>query len=128
MTLGRYTLIVLGLVGGTLTLAWPFFKWGGLDARGRWAALCGAGLAALNAFLAYFLVLWSAKRSTNVFLGAVLGGMVGRMALLLAAVVVAVLVLDLPKVPLAVSLLSYFVALLALELAVVHRRTSRVAP
>jgi hypothetical protein len=36
--------------------------------------------------------------------------------------VAAVLVFELPKVPLAVSLLAYFVAFLALELAVLPKR------
>jgi hypothetical protein len=46
------------------------------------------------------------------------------MGLMLAAVIVAVLVLGLPRIPLAVSLLAHFVAFLALELTVLHRRTS----
>ena len=77
---------------------------------------------------AHALVQWSSRRSTNAFLGAVLGGMVGRMALMLAAVVAGVLLLDLPKVPLAVSLLSYFVLFLAMELTILHRRTSGAPP
>jgi hypothetical protein len=36
----------------------------------------------------------------------------------------AVLFLELPRVPLATSLLGYFVVLLALELTIVHHRTS----
>jgi hypothetical protein len=47
--------------------------------------------------------------------------MVGRMALMLAAVVGAVVLLGLPKVPLAVSLLGYFVLFLVFELGVLHR-------
>jgi hypothetical protein len=78
----------------------------------------------LNALLAYSLVVWSEGRSTTAFFRAVFGGMAGRMALMLGAVLLAVLLLDLPKVPLAASLLSYFVVLLVLELAVVHKRTS----
>jgi hypothetical protein len=50
--------------------------------------------------------------------------MVGRMAVLLAAVVAAVLWLGLPKLPLALSLLGYFVVFLVLELGVVHKRTT----
>jgi hypothetical protein len=73
-------------------------------------------------------VIWSKKRSTTVFMGAVLGGMVGRMALLLLLVTAAILVLGLPKVPLAVSLLSYFVLFLILELAQIQRQTSERAP
>jgi len=126
VSLGRYTIIVLALVAGSLALAWPLLL-SRLDARGRWAAVFGGAVAAANALGAYFLVVWSQKKSTSVFMGAVLGGMVGRMALMLAAVVAAVLALGLPKVPLLVSLLGFFVVLLALELAVVHRRTTREA-
>jgi len=49
------------------------------------------------------------------------------MAVMLAAVVAGVFVLSLPKVPLAVSLLSYFVLFLIMELSILHRRTSSVA-
>lgn len=121
MSLGRYSLIVLAIVAGGLALAWPLGL-RGLEPRARWAALYGGVLAALNTLLAYALVLWTAGRSTNTFLGAVLGGMVGRMGLMLAAVVAGVLVLDLPKVPLAVSLLSFFVVFLVMELSILHRQ------
>jgi hypothetical protein len=121
VTLARYALVVLAIVGGSLALVWPALP---LDGRGRWAAAFGASLAALNALAAYFLVVWSEGRSTAAFFRAVLGGMAGRMALMLAAVLAGVLLLDLPKVPLAISLLAYFVLLLVLELTLVHRRTS----
>jgi hypothetical protein len=49
--------------------------------------------------------------------------MVGRMGLLLVAVVVGVLALGLPKVPLAIALLTYFVLFLVMELAILHRHT-----
>ena len=68
---------------------------------------------------------WSERRSTKVFLGAVLGGMAGRMALMLAAVLVGVLVLELPRLPLVVSLLGYFVLFMVLELTVQHRHSGR---
>jgi hypothetical protein len=95
-----------------------------MDAPVRWATIFGGGLAAANALVAYLLALWSEGRPTGDFLRAVLGGMVGRLAVMLGAVLVGVLVLDLPRVPLAVSLLGYFVVLLAFELTVVHKRTS----
>jgi hypothetical protein len=81
-------------------------------------------LAALNGVTAYSLVLWSAPRPTGAFMKAILGGMIGRMAFLLAAVILAVLGLGLPSVPLAVSLLAYFVLFLVLELAVLHKRAT----
>lgn len=114
---------MLAIVGGSLSLLLPALS-GLLDRPALAATLLGAALAAGNTLLAFLLVHWSERRSAKVFLGAVLGGMLGRMALLLSAVLAAVLVLDLPKVPLAVSLLSYFVLLLALELGVLHKRTT----
>lgn len=123
MSLKRYALIVLLIVSGSLLLLLPALS-GVLDASGRIATLLGGTLAALNTLLAYFLLDWSEKRPTNVFLSAVLGGMVARMALMLAAVVGAVTYFGLPKVPLAVSLLSYFVLFLIFELRVLQKRTT----
>jgi hypothetical protein len=114
------------MAAGTAALSlgalWPL-----LPASMARAVLVGAGLAVVNTVAAYGLAVWSANRSTNVFMGAVLGGMVGRMGVMLAAVVGAVLLLGLPKVPLAVSLLSYFVLFLVFELALLHRKTSHPA-
>jgi hypothetical protein len=123
VSLGRYTLIVLAIVTGGLGLAWPLGL-RGLEPRARWAALLGGVLAAINTLVAYGLASWSLGRSTNAFLGAVLGGMVGRMGVMLIAVVAAVLALGLPKIPLAISLLSYFVVFLVMELALLHKQTS----
>ncbi|MBI3932079.1 MAG: hypothetical protein HY317_01565 [Acidobacteria bacterium] len=120
MNLGRYALVVLGIVGGSLAVVWPLLG----DDRRRGAVLFGAVLAAANTLLAHFLVRWSVGRSTGAFLGAVLGGMVGRMGLMLTAVVAGILALELPKVPLAVSLLAYFVLFLVVELAVLQKQTS----
>jgi hypothetical protein len=123
VSLSRYALIVVAIVAAGLSLAWPLGL-RGLDPRARWAAVLGGALAALNTLAAYALASWSIGRSTNAFLGAVLGGMVGRMGLMLVAVVAAVLALGLPKVPLAFSLLSYFVVFLVMELALLHKRTT----
>lgn len=117
-------MIVLSVVAASLALLWPVLR-DSADGRGYAAAAFGGALAAANAIAAYVLALWGAGRSQTAFLGAVLGGMVGRMGLMLLAVVGGILILGLPKVPLAVSLLSYFVAFLVLELSVLHRRTSR---
>lgn len=123
MSFARYSLIVLALAGGSAAALWPLLG-RSLGERERLAAVAGAGLAVLNALGAYAIVLWSERRSTNVFLGAVLGGMLGRMALLLAAVVAGVLLLGLPKLPLALSLLAYFVVFLVLELAILQKKTT----
>ncbi len=118
---------MVAIVVLSLGLAWPLGL-RGLDSRARWATLVGGVLAAANTLAAYGLVTWSIGRSTNAFLGAVLGGMVGRMGLMLVAVVAAVLALGLPKAPLAISLLSYFVVFLVMELALLHKRTSTGVP
>ena len=117
MTLTRYAAVVLGAAAASLGALWP-----ALPPQVRPAVLAGALLAALNTVCAYFLARWSAGRSNHAFFMAVLGGMTARMAVLLAAVVVGVLAAGLPKVPFTVSLLSYFVFFLVLELAVLSRR------
>lgn len=125
MTVARYALMALAITGGSLALAWPLMaRW--LEPASRRAALAGAALAVANTVAAHGLFRWSFGKSMNVFMRAVLGGMVGRMGLMLAAVVAAVLLLDLPEVPLAVSLLGYFVVFLVIELCVLH--TTRQEP
>jgi len=123
LSLLRYTILVLCVAAATSALAWGVWL-RRADAPTRWAAAFGGTLALVNTLAAHGLVLWSSRRSTNAFLGAVLGGMVGRMGLMLVAVVAGVLLLGLPKLPLVVSLLSYFVLFLVMELSILHRRTS----
>jgi hypothetical protein len=122
VSVGRYAVVAVATVALSLGALWPVMP----EPAAR-AALIGGALAAANTVTAYALAVWSAGRSTNVFMGAVLGGMVGRMAVMLAAVVAGVLLLGLPKVPLALSLLAYFVVFLVFELAVLHKKTSRRA-
>ena len=126
MSLLRYSLLVFGIAAATFAVAWGMAL-RREDAPTRWAAAFGGALAVANTLAAHALVLWSSRRSTNAFLGAVLGGMVGRMALVLAAVVAGVLWLDLPKMPLAVALLAYFVLFLILELSILHRHPGAAA-
>ena len=123
MSLLRYTILILCVAAATSALAWGVAL-RRADAPTRWAVAFGGTLAVVNTLAAHGLVLWSSRRSTNAFLGAVLGGMVGRMGLMLVAVVAGVLLLGLPKLPLVVSLLSYFVLFLVMELSILHRRTS----
>lgn len=123
MSLGRYVVLVLAVTASSLALAWLVTP-RRLDAATRWAALFGGGLAVANTIVAHALVLWSRHRSPNVFLGTVLGGMAGRMALMLFAVAAGVLWLGLPKLPLAASLLFFFVLFLVLEMGVLHRGTT----
>ena len=122
MSLRRYTLIVVGLIGSSQAVTVL-----ACDPATGSASLYGASLAAVNALLAHALVVWSASRSPTVFLGAVLGGMAVRLLALLALVVVGVRLLGLPPLPLVFSLLAHFATFQTLELLVLHRKTSRVS-
>ena len=122
MSLFRYSILVLAVAGATL-LAASFVVPPGTPVLT--AVAFGAALATLNTLAAHALVRWSERRSTALFFGAVLGGMVGRMALMLAAVLVGILGLGLPRLPLVVSLLGYFVLFLGLELTLQHRHARR---
>jgi hypothetical protein len=120
MTLSTYALRVTAMAGGSLALLWPLLH-RTAEPGSPQAAAFGALLCALNSVGAYGLVTWAQGRSTNAFMTAVLGGMLGRMAAMLAAVTAGVLVLDLPQLPLVLSVLSYFTLFLVFELNVVNR-------
>lgn len=121
MSLNRYSVLVLGVLLATLAVAWPLAL-RRLDSASRWAVACGAAIAVLNTTAAHALTRWSAARSTVAFMGAVLVGMAVRMALMLAALLAGVLLLGLPRLPLAVSLLGCFVLFLVMELTIAQRR------
>jgi hypothetical protein len=124
VSFSRYAAIVGGVVGVALVLCLGLPS---LDEPAREAAALGALLAGLNSLVAYGLALWASTRSTVAFMRAVLGGMIVRLALVLGAMVAAVLVFDVPREPLAVSLLASFAVLLVFELSVLHRTTGRAA-
>jgi hypothetical protein len=123
VSLQRYSTLVVLIAAATLSalaLVLP------PEPLVRSAVVFGAVLAALNTVAAHALVAWSERRSTKVFLGAVLGGMVGRMALMLGSLVAGVLGFGLPRLPLVASLLGYFMVFLVLELTLTHRHAGRV--
>jgi hypothetical protein len=122
LTLGKYTMLVLGVVAAAAVVTVPLAL-RDLDAPARAAIAYGTILAVLNTLAAHALVVWSDGRSTQAFLRAILGGILGRMVVVLAAVVAGILVLGLPKVPLALALLFFFVVFLVMELSILHRRT-----
>lgn len=116
MSFTRFAAIVAGTLIVTLGVSLP-----ALDGDQRRGVLCGAFVAALNAFAAYGLVLYSRQRSNVVFMRAILGGMTVRMGIMLLAVVVAVRLYDVPQVPLIFSLLVHFTLFLAFELLAAHK-------
>jgi hypothetical protein len=122
VSVGRYAQLVAFILG--LSLLGLLALGQRLDPATRTAVLCGALLATANTLAAYFLGVWSESRSTQAFFNAVLGGMLVRMTFMFGAVLLGALVLGLPRVPLVLSLLGYFVLFLVLELTFLHRRTS----
>ena len=126
MSVGRYAAIIVLGVASTMAALLLALR-GRLSSEDTVAALVGAVLAAGNSIAAYWLISWSAGRSTLWFFRAILGGMLVRMTFMLAAVVAGILALGLPSRPFVFSLLGYLVALLAFELAVVARLVSRPA-
>jgi hypothetical protein len=120
MSAERYLLLVSAVLAGSLAVVWPALASAGGAAQR--AAAFGGLLAWANTAAAYALARWAAGRSPNVFLGAVLGGMVTRMGVVLGAVVAGILLLDMPRLPLAISVLAYFLAFLAIELTLLHRQ------
>ena len=118
MTFGNYARIVVASTAITQAVLLPL-----LPARLRGAVVLGAALAAANVLAAFALAAWGLKRAPKAFLAAVLGGMAARMGVVLLAVALALGVFGLPRLPLALSLLGYFMPFLALEIAVLHKST-----
>lgn len=118
MTFGNYTRIVLMATVVSQGALLPF-----LSADVRPAVALGAALAAANVTAAFALAAWGLKHSPKAFLAAVLGGMAVRMGLVLLALVAGMALFGLPRLPLALSLIGYFMPLLALEIAVLHKST-----
>jgi hypothetical protein len=126
VTVGRYALLVAVVagLGSLLALAAAGQRLGAAD---RQALVVGAALAAANTLVAHALATWAARRSNRTFFGAVLGGTVVRMALVLTAVVLAITRFGLPAVPLAASLLTFFVLFLCAEVRLLQAGVRRSA-
>jgi hypothetical protein len=127
MSVARYGMVVTTVVLGSL-LAVRVLLADRLDDAAWPAIVLGGALAAANTLVAYLLASWAlAQKGHQAFFRAVVGGMGVRMLVLLLALLGAVLGLGLPRVPLVVSLLSYFSLFLFFELSVLNRRTSAAA-
>ena len=118
MTFGKYARIVLAATALSLAVLLPL-----LPVAQRPAVALGASLAAANVLTAFALAAWGLKHSPKAFLAAVLGGMAARMGVVLLAVALGLSVFGLPRLPLALSLLGYFMPFLALEIAALHKST-----
>jgi hypothetical protein len=120
VSVGRHAVVVGAVIATSLAAVFP-----AVAPESRPAVVFGSLLAGANALAAHFLAVWSAPRSTSVFMRAVLGGMVGRMFVMLAAFLGGTLGFGLRPVPLAIALLSYFVLFLVFELVLLSRAAER---
>ena len=116
MTFGNYARTVLVITAITQAVLVPL-----LPPSLRSAVVLGAALATANVLAAFALAAWGLKHSPKAFVAAVVGGMAARMGVVLLAVALALGVFDLPRLPLALSLLGYFMPFLALEIAALHK-------
>jgi len=119
VTLGRHAQIVGAVLAVTL-LGGGLLAGERLSPSAAEAAVFGAAVAAANAIVAHLLVLRTAGRPASVFLKLVIGGMAGRIALVLGAVFVALAVLNLPGLPLVLSLIGHFAIFLGLEIVALN--------
>ena len=86
--------------------------------------IVGAVLSTINVLAGFFALEYSLERSYTTMLKAVLGGMGVRLVLMLGILVLLIKAFGLHPVSLVVSLLSYYVVYLALEVLYIQERIS----
>jgi hypothetical protein len=119
----RFPVQVVGvLAGASVIVAFPLVRYGSMEVL--LAAAAGAVLSAVNVLLGYLAIEYSFEKSYTTFLKAVLGGMGARMVLILAALLVLIKVVGLHTVALTVSLLSFYLVFLILELLFIQRKVA----
>ena len=88
------------------------------------AAAVGALLSTVNVLAGYLTIEYSFEKSYTTFLKTVLGGMGVRMALMLGALLISIKVIELNAAALTVSLLSFYVIFLAMEIFFLQKKAT----
>lgn len=88
------------------------------------AVIIGAVLSTLNVLAGFFAIEYTLDKSYNTFLKAVLGGMGIRMAVTLGTLVLLIKFSGLHTVALVVSVLSFYVVYLVIEIFYIQMRVS----
>jgi hypothetical protein len=86
------------------------------------AVFVGAALSTLNVLAGFLAIEYTHGKSPQVFLGVVLGGMGVRMALTLGLLIVLIKAAGIHANALVVSVLSFYIVFLALELMYIQKR------
>lgn len=107
---------------GTLAAAYPLARYGSMETVV--AAAVGALLSTVNVLAGYLTIEYSFEKSYTTFLKTVLGGMGVRMALMLGALLISIKVIELNAAALTVSLLSFYVIFLAMEIFFLQKKAT----
>lgn len=119
----RFPLQVLSaLAAVALVAGYPMFRFA--SAEIVLAASVGALLSTVNVLLGFLAIEYSFDRSYTTFLKVVLGGMGVRMVLMLVALVVLIKAVELHPAALTVSLLSFYLIFLVLEVLFIQKRAT----
>jgi hypothetical protein len=119
----RFPLQVLGVLAiVALVAAYPTFRFA--SAEIVVAMSIGALLSTVNVLLGFLAIEFSFDKSYTTFLKIVLGGMGVRMALLFAVLLVLIKVVELHAVALTVSLLSFYLIFLVLEVLFIQKKAA----
>jgi hypothetical protein len=116
-------------VGVTLTLglAAAMLVVSGEDREVCRAVIAGAILSTLNVIAGFLAIEYSFEKSHTTFLKAVLGGMGLRMGVMLVLVVILVRFVGLHATALVVSVLSFYIVYLVLEIFYIQKKVSHKA-
>jgi hypothetical protein len=113
--------VAIIFVGALLLAAIPLANMG---ADVRLAVLVGAVLSTLNVLSGFLAIEYSFDRSYNTFLKAVLGGIGVRMMVTLGTLVLLIKFSALHTIALVVSVLSFYVFYLVLEILYIQKKVS----
>lgn len=114
--------VVITLVAGLAIAAVPLSILGSKDIIV--AFMTGAVLSTLNVLAGFWAIEYAFDKSFNTLLAAVLGGMGIRIGLLLGSFVVLIKYFEFHTVALVVSMLSFYVVYLVLEVFYIQKRVS----
>ncbi len=114
--------VAVVLLAAALLSAYPLAAYGSTEIVV--AVIAGAFLSSLNVVLGFLAIEYSFGRSYTTFLKAVLGGMGVRMLFLLGAMLLLILVFHFHSVALIVSLLSFYLVFLVMEILFIQKKVA----
>lgn len=114
--------VAVTFVSGFAIAAIPLMKIGSHEIIT--AFIVGALLSTINVLAGFFAIEYTLDKSYTTFLKVVLGGMGIRMAVMLAILVLLIKFAEFHPIALVVSVLSYYVVYLVLEIFYIQKRLS----